>query len=66
MAIGRYSPGQKFFALAGAGIHIFEDGVAPAIYIEPGYMISVGESLKIPVSIRVNPVFGDGTPIAFT
>ena len=63
MALVRYSAENKFFALAGAGIHFFEDGVAPAIFIEPGYMISIGEKLKIPVSIRINPIFGDGTPI---
>lgn len=65
MALARYSPAKKFFALAGAGIHIFDNGVAPAVYIEPGYMISIGESLKIPVSIRINPVFGDGLSITF-
>ena len=65
MALARYSPAKKFFALVGAGIHIFDDGVAPAVYIEPGYMISIGENLKIPVSIRINPVFGDGLPITF-
>jgi hypothetical protein len=62
MAVGRYSPQHKFFALAGAGIHKFNNGVSPAIYIEPGYLISLGEKLKIPVSVRLNPVFGKGLP----
>jgi hypothetical protein len=63
MGLARYSPNQKFFFVAGAGIHIFNDGLAPAIMIEPGYNISIGENLKIPLSIRLNPIFGDGTPI---
>ena len=64
MALGRYSPGQKFFVLAGAGIHKFNDGISPAIFIEPGYEFGLGERLKIPVSVRINPVFGDGTPLS--
>lgn len=62
MGLARYSPIQKFFVLAGIGIHVFNDGIAPAIMIEPGYNISVGENLKIPLSIRLNPIFGDGIP----
>lgn len=62
MAVGRYSPQQKLFALVGAGIHKFDNGISPAIYIEPGYMISIGKKLKIPVSVRLNPVFGNGLP----
>jgi hypothetical protein len=62
MGLARYSPNQKFFIAAGAGVHFFNDGVAPAIMIEPGYMIIIGENLKIPLSIRLNPIFGDGIP----
>ena len=42
---------------------IFYDGIAPAICVESGYIIKLGMNLKIPVSLRLNPVFGDGTPI---
>lgn len=66
MALARYSKNQKFYALAGAGIHIFGDGVAPAIFIEPGYLVSIGENLRIPLSVRLNPIFGDGTPITIS
>jgi hypothetical protein len=62
MALARYCANKQFYALFGAGIHIFNDGLSPAIFIEPGYMISLGENLKIPVSVRINPVFGDGVP----
>jgi hypothetical protein len=63
MALVRYSPEMKFFATGGAGIHIFNNGVAPALCIEGGYMLKVGEKLRIPVSVRINPIFGDGLPI---
>lgn len=62
MALARYSAAKGFFVLAGAGIHFFNDGVAPALLVEPGYFIKIGENLKIPVSVRICPIFGDGTP----
>lgn len=62
--IARYSPKRKFYLAGGAGIHFFNDGVAPSLLIEPGYNISAGEKLNIPVSLRLNPIFGDGTPIS--
>jgi len=65
MALGRLSF-NGFFTTGGAGIHIFDDGVAPAICLEGGYRISISEKLKIPLSIRANPVFGSGTPIPFS
>jgi hypothetical protein len=61
MALARYSV-NKFFAVGGAGIHFFNNGVSPAICLEAGYKISVGANLKLPVSLRINPVFGSGTP----
>ena len=65
MALARYSP-SNFFAAGGAGIHIFSDGVAPSVSVETGYRISAGTNLKIPLSFRICPVFGDGTPILFS
>jgi hypothetical protein len=66
MALARYSANQRFFILAGPGFHLFNDGVALAVLIEPGYLIRLGENMKIPVSFRLNPVFGDGTPITIS
>lgn len=67
MGLARYSGTKRFFVLAGAGIHFFYDGVAPALLVEPGYFLKVGENLKIPVSVRIYPIFGDGipTPVSF-
>ena len=62
MGLARYSTTNRFFVIAGAGIHFFYDGVAPALMVEPGYFFKVGENLKIPVSLRIYPIFGDGTP----
>ncbi len=61
MALGRYSV-SNFFAVGGAGIHFFNNGISPAICLEAGYKLNVGANLKLPVSIRVNPIFGSGTP----
>ena len=62
MVLVRYSV-NKFFVVGGAGIHSFNSGISPAICLEAGYMINAGANLKIPVSLRINPVFADGTPI---
>jgi hypothetical protein len=62
MVLGRYSV-NKFFVVGGAGIHFFNSGISPAICLEAGYMIKAGANLGIPVSLRINPVFADGTPI---
>lgn len=63
--LGRYTM-NNIFLVGGAGIHFFNDGIAPAICIEAGYNINAGANLKLPVSFRVNPIFGSGTPIPFS
>jgi hypothetical protein len=63
--LGRYASGG-FFAVAGAGIHIFDDGVAPAVSLEAGYRINHKGKLGFPISLCINPVFGAGTPIGFS
>jgi len=62
MVLGRYNI-NNFFTVTGAGIHFFSDGVSPSICFEAGYVFNAGATLKIPVSFRINPVFGSGTPI---
>jgi len=64
-ALGRYSF-NNFFTTGGAGIHFFNDGIAPSLCLEAGYMINIPENLKIPLSFRINPIFGSGTPITFS
>lgn len=65
LALGRYSI-NSFFTVGGAGVHIFDDGIAPAICLEAGYKVNTGTNMKIPLSVRISPVFGDGTPILFS
>jgi len=65
LVLGRYSF-NNFFSVGGAGIHSFNDGIAPSLCLEAGYMINILENLKIPVSFRINPVFGSGTPTPFS
>jgi hypothetical protein len=65
LVLGRYSF-NNFFSTGGAGIHFFKDGVAPSVCLEAGYMINILENLKIPLSFRINPIFGSGTPIPFS
>jgi hypothetical protein len=62
MALGRYSAGN-FFAVGGAGLHIFKSGISPAICLEAGYFLNAGGKVKFPLSFRVNPIFGSGTPV---
>jgi hypothetical protein len=61
MALARYSI-NKFFVIGGMGANFFNEGVAPALCLEVGYMIHGGGKVKFPVSFRLNPIFGDGTP----
>ena len=61
MALGRYTSGN-FFLTGGGGIHSFESGISPALSFEAGYMLRAGETLRIPVSFRISPIFGSGTP----
>ncbi len=61
-ALGRFNK-NNFFAVIGGGLHIFNDGIAPAICLEPGFMLRAGPKLMLPISLKINPIFGDGTPL---
>jgi len=45
-ALARFSK-NNFFSVMGAGIHFFNNGIAPAVCIEGGYRVNAGENLKI-------------------
>lgn len=62
MLLGRHFI-DKFFLVGGAGVHIFNSGVSPGICLEAGYMIHAGESIRIPISIRIDPILAKGTPV---
>jgi len=63
--IGRYTY-NNFFFVGGTGIHFFNEGIAPSLCLEAGYKINLLKNLKIPISFRINPIFGSGTPIPFS
>jgi len=63
MALCRYLTREKFFAVGGAGIHLFNDGASPAVCLEAGYMIYSGANLRFPLSVRINPVLREGISV---
>lgn len=62
MLLGKYTM-DKFYTAASFGLHIFKDGTSAAIGGEFGYYFSITDYISIPLSLRITPVFGDGTPI---
>lgn len=57
---------EQWFAQAGPGIHIFNDGsgVVPGITLAGGYEAELTDNLNLPVGIRIESVFGSATPTA--
>jgi hypothetical protein len=56
--------GDNFYMTAGAGIHIFYNGTVPGLLASIGTSFDIGNTLSIPLTLRIEPVFGTGTPIA--
>jgi hypothetical protein len=57
----RYSR-SSFFAIAGPGIHFFDGHSALSLFTEAGFFINVGDKFRIPVSLKLSPIFTDGEP----
>lgn len=64
-ALARIST-EHFFIAGGPGIHVFHDGIAPAVSMELGMSVNLGEKIAVPLSIRLDPIFGDGIPTALS
>jgi hypothetical protein len=62
MALARL-PLDDFFAVGGVGFQVFNNGISPAICLEAGYTFTATKKLKFPVSIRINPILGNGMPV---
>ncbi|MCK4820998.1 hypothetical protein KA005_34855 [bacterium] len=60
--------GKVWFAQGGAAIHIFNDGsgTVAGLLAAIGADLSVSEKISIPVAVRMEPVFGNATPIAIS
>ena len=58
--------GEGVFVQAGPAIHIFEDGSGTVLGLlgAVGYNLSVTDKIKVPIGIRVEPVFGNAVPIS--
>lgn len=58
--------GKKAYFLAGGGIHAFNDGsgVVPGLATELGYIIKEEKAFSIPITFRVESVFGNALPVS--
>jgi hypothetical protein len=56
--------GERLFLKAGPGIHIFSNGTVFGLLAAAETSFSISKSISIPIAIRVEPIFGAGTPLA--
>jgi hypothetical protein len=57
--------GDKFCIQSGAGLHHFYSGTVVGIMAACSYSFFLSENLRIPLFFRIEPIFGNSTPIAF-
>jgi len=59
--------GDSFYLQAGPGVHIFNDGSGTVLGVlaGAGYEVDVGDRFKVPLGIRIEPVFGSAIPVSF-
>jgi hypothetical protein len=56
--------GENFFLKGGAGIHFFfSGGTVAGLLASAGYAIPLTDHLQLPIELRIEPVFGNATPI---
>lgn len=56
--------GENLYIKGGAGLHVFvSGGVVPGILGAAGYNFRIKEYLIIPLELRIEPVFGNATPV---
>jgi hypothetical protein len=60
--------GKVWFVQGGAAVHIFNDGsgTVPGLLAATGADLSLGEKLRVPIAVRIEPVFGTAAPIAIS
>ncbi len=56
--------GERFYLQAGAGIHFFYTGTVFGLLAAAGTTFEITNNFSIPITFRIEPVFGSGTPIA--
>ncbi len=60
--------GEAWYIQGGAAIHIFNDGSGsvPGLLAAIGADLNLSEKFRIPLAIRIEPVFGNATPVAIS
>ncbi len=55
---------DNVFLQAGPAVHIFEDGSGTVLglLLAVGYDLSISQKIKVPIGVRVEPVFGTALP----
>ncbi|MEN8230468.1 MAG: hypothetical protein ABFS38_20065 [Bacteroidota bacterium] len=56
--------GDAAYLQAGPGVHIFEDGSGTVLglLLAMGYDLSITDQIKVPIGVRIEPVFGRALP----
>ena len=55
---------DNLYLKGGGGLHFFfSGGTVPGLLASAGYNIPIGDKLMLPLELRVEPVFGNATPI---
>jgi len=56
--------GEKFYVRGGLGLHFFlSGGTVPGLLGAAGYNFNISDKLIIPLELRIEPVFGNATPV---
>jgi hypothetical protein len=56
--------GERFYTKGGVGVHVFlSEGTVAGLLAAVGYNIPVSGKFYIPLEFRIEPVFGNATPI---
>ena len=56
--------GESIYVRGGAGLHFFlSGGVVAGLLGAAGYNLNITDNLAIPLELRIEPVFGNATPV---
>ena len=56
--------GENFYAKGGAGLHFFvSGGTVAGLLGAAGYNFNLSDKLIVPLEIRIEPIFGNSTPV---
>jgi hypothetical protein len=56
---------ENLYLKGGAGLHFFvSGGTVPGLLAAAGYNIALTDKFELPLEIRIEPVFGNATPVS--